>query len=59
MGDLGLVFALVIAGYMVGVWTGALVFSQRQRAYEEAVPASSSSSPVIVISSLSPRGRER
>lgn len=55
MGDLGLVFALVIAGYIVGVWTGALVFRQRQRAYEDAVPATVSSTPVIVISAASPR----
>jgi hypothetical protein len=39
MGDLGLVLALVAVGYIVGVWTGAVVFRQRQLAYEEAVPA--------------------
>jgi hypothetical protein len=49
MGDLGLVFALVTAGYMAGVWTGALVFRQRQRAYEDGVPATVSSTPMIVI----------
>jgi hypothetical protein len=55
MGDPGLVFALVIAGYIVGVWTGAVVFRQRQRAYEDAVPAIVSSTPVIVISPPSAR----
>jgi hypothetical protein len=36
MGALGLVFALVFSAYIVGVWTGGLVFRQRQRAYEES-----------------------
>jgi hypothetical protein len=54
MGDLGLVFALVMAGYMVGVWTGGLVFKQRQGAYEDGVPAAVSSHPEIVISVPSP-----
>jgi hypothetical protein len=58
MGDLGLVCALVTVGYMVGVWTGALVFRQRQRAYEDAVPATLSSPPVIVISNPERRGRQ-
>jgi hypothetical protein len=49
MGDLGLVFALVLGGYILGVWTGALVFRQRQRAYEDAVPAEITSPPGIVI----------
>jgi hypothetical protein len=43
VGDVGLVFALVTVGYMVGVWTGAMVFRHRQRAYEDAVPAAISS----------------
>jgi hypothetical protein len=55
MGDLGLVFALLIAGYIVGVWTGAVVFRQHQRAYEDAVRATASSTPVIVISAPSRR----
>jgi hypothetical protein len=59
MGDLGLVFAVVIAGYIVGVWTGAMVFRQRQRAYEDAVPATVSSTPVIVISAPSLRAGRR
>jgi hypothetical protein len=59
MGDLGLVFALVIAGYIVGVWTGAVVFRQRQRAYEDAARATVSSVPVIVISAPSPRAGRR
>ena len=53
MGDLGLVSAVVAAGYIVGVWTGALVFRQRQRAYEDAVPTTISSPPVTVTRSLS------
>jgi hypothetical protein len=47
MGDLGLVFALVIAAYIVGVWTGGLVFSQRQSAYEEAEAGEISSRPIV------------
>jgi hypothetical protein len=38
MGLLGLVFALFTVGYMLGVWTSALVFRQRQPAYEDAYP---------------------
>jgi hypothetical protein len=49
MGDLGLIFAVVMAAYIVGVWSGALVFSQRQRAYEEAVTADMASLPVNVV----------
>lgn len=49
MGDLGLLFAVVIAAYIVGVWTGALVFKQRQRAYEEAVTAEIDGPPVILV----------
>jgi hypothetical protein len=47
MGDLGLVFALVTAAYIVGVWTGGLVFSQRQSAYEEAVVDENSSRTIV------------
>jgi hypothetical protein len=36
MGLLGIVLALFTVGYMLGVWTSALVFRQRQLAYEEA-----------------------
>jgi hypothetical protein len=39
MGDPGLVLALVVVGYFVGVWTGAMVFSQRQTAHEEPLGA--------------------
>jgi hypothetical protein len=56
MGDLGLVLALVFAGYIVGVWTGALVFRQRQRAYEDALPAAISSPPVIIVRHPAIRG---
>ena len=59
MGDLGLVFALVTAAYMVGVWTGALVFSRRQRAYEEAVPVEMSTPPIIVVAVPSRMARRR
>jgi hypothetical protein len=38
MGLLGIVFALFTVGYMLGVWTSALVFRQRQPAYEESLP---------------------
>ncbi|GAC1475513.1 MAG: hypothetical protein PVS3B2_11630 [Candidatus Dormibacteraceae bacterium] len=57
MSDLGLVFAVVIAGYIVGVWTGALVFRQRQGAYEDSVIAATPTPPIIVLRHLSPRGR--
>jgi hypothetical protein len=33
---MGVVFALFTVGYVLGVWTAGLVFSQRQRAYEDA-----------------------
>jgi hypothetical protein len=49
VGDLGLVFALVMTGYIVGVWTGAVVFRQRQRAYENAESATTLGPSVIVI----------
>ena len=39
MGLLGIVLALFTIGYMLGVWTSALVFRQRQLAYEESVSA--------------------
>ena len=38
MGLLGVVLALFTLGYLLGVWTGALVFKQRQHAYEDAAP---------------------
>jgi hypothetical protein len=47
MGDLGLVFALVTTAYIVGVWTGGLVFSQRRSAYEEAVADEGSSLTIV------------
>jgi hypothetical protein len=55
VGDLGLVLALVTAGYIVGVWTGALVFRQRQSPYEDGAPATVSSREVIVIGARQPR----
>ena len=58
MGDLGLVFALVFGGYILGVWTGALVFRQRQRGYEDAEQAAISSPSVTIIRHPShPAGR--
>jgi hypothetical protein len=36
MSDPGLVLALVVVGYIVGVWTGAMVFSRPQTAHEDA-----------------------
>jgi hypothetical protein len=38
VGLLGIVFALFTLGYILGVWTGAMVFQQRQHTYEDAVP---------------------
>jgi ABC-type sulfate transport system permease component len=38
VGLLGVVLALFTVGYILGVWTSAMVFQQRQRAYEDAVP---------------------
>jgi hypothetical protein len=38
VGLLGIVLALFTLGYLLGVWTSALVFKQRQHAYEDAVP---------------------
>jgi hypothetical protein len=37
VGLLGIVFALFTLGYILGVWTSAVVFKERQRAYEEVV----------------------
>jgi hypothetical protein len=53
--DLSLVLALVLASYIVGVWTGALVFRQRQVEYEDGAPATVSSREVIVIGARQPR----
>lgn len=39
MGAIGLVLGLFTVGYILGVWTGGLVFRQRQGVYEDAVPA--------------------
>ncbi|GAC1510145.1 MAG: hypothetical protein NVS1B3_12670 [Candidatus Dormibacteraceae bacterium] len=38
MGAIGLVVALITIGYFLGVWTGGLVFRQRQGSYEDAIP---------------------
>jgi hypothetical protein len=54
VGDLGLVLALITASYIVGVWTGAMVFRQRQAAYEDGAPAMASSRPMIVIGARPP-----
>jgi len=48
MGVIGLVLAVLTAGYILGVWTGGLVFRQRQGAYEDAVPTALWSVPVFV-----------
>jgi hypothetical protein len=37
MGAIGLILGLFTVGYMLGVWTGGLVFRQRQGVYEDAV----------------------
>jgi hypothetical protein len=49
MGYVGVVFALVTLGYIVGVWTALLVTSQPQRAYEEAAAESVADVPMIVL----------
>jgi hypothetical protein len=48
MGVIGLVLAVLTGGYFLGVWTGGLVFKQHQGTYEDAVPTTPSSTPVIV-----------
>jgi hypothetical protein len=37
MGAIGMILGLFTVGYMLGVWTGGLVFRQRQGVYEDAV----------------------
>jgi hypothetical protein len=37
VGLVGIVLALFTVGYILGVWTSAMVFKQRQRGYEDAV----------------------
>jgi hypothetical protein len=36
MGLIGLVFALLAVGYVLGVWTACLVFKSPQHRYEDA-----------------------
>jgi hypothetical protein len=36
MGALGLILGLFTVGYILGVWTGGMVFRQRQGVYEDA-----------------------
>jgi hypothetical protein len=36
VGLLGIVFAVFTVGYMLGVWTSALIFRQQQPAYEDS-----------------------
>jgi hypothetical protein len=55
MGYVGVVFALVTLGYILGVWTALLVTRQPQRAYEDAAAVSVSDIPMIVL----PRGVRR
>ena len=50
MGYVGVVFALVTLGYILGVWTALLVTRQPQSAYEDAATASVSDAPMIVLS---------
>jgi hypothetical protein len=35
MGSTGLMFALLVAGYLVGVWTACVVLRQGQDEYED------------------------
>jgi hypothetical protein len=49
MGYVGVVFALVTLGYILGVWTALLVTRQPQSAYEDAAPVSASDVPMIVL----------
>jgi hypothetical protein len=46
---MALVFAFFTVGYILGVWTAAVVFRQPQRAYEDAVPVALTSTSVIAL----------
>jgi hypothetical protein len=37
MGAIALILGLFTVGYILGVWTGGMVFRQRQGIYEDAV----------------------
>ena len=49
MGYVGVVFALVTLGYILGVWTALLVTRQPQSAYEDATTVCVSDAPMIVL----------
>jgi hypothetical protein len=55
MGYVGVVFALVTLGYILGVWTALFVTRQPQSAYEDAAAVPVSDGPMIVL----PRGARR
>ena len=38
MGSIGALFALFVAGYLLGVWTACLVLRQGQSGYEDGSP---------------------
>jgi hypothetical protein len=42
MGSTGALFALFVAGYLLGVWTACLVLRQGQDAYEDGLPSAAS-----------------
>jgi hypothetical protein len=39
MGSIGALFALFVAGYLLGVWTACLVLRKSQGAYEDGSPS--------------------
>jgi hypothetical protein len=42
MGSIGALFALFVAGYLVGVWTACMVLRQGQGDYEDGTPGTPS-----------------
>ncbi len=42
VGTIGTLFALFVAGYLLGVWTACVVLRQGQRDYEEGSPGAPS-----------------
>jgi hypothetical protein len=59
MGFAGVVFALFTVGYILGVWTAMTVLRQPQQSYEDAVPASLSDVPIILLRDTSHVGTRR
>jgi hypothetical protein len=53
MGAIGLVLGLFTAGYIIGVWTGGVVFRQPQAGYEDAAHLALSATRLIALGSAS------